>query len=493
MLALFARPESRFVVPFAVAVLVVAALYFQLSAGHFFNEDYAVYLQQAFRLTHPGMDMGVVSTFEPSMPLSAQSPLQYPPLLAMLYALPVYFAGFDLYFFKILQLVLLLAGLLVFCRAMLGWQYRRYEIAVSLLVFGLAAEIHRSINNIGSDFPFLLFVFLALMAIDAFSKATDRVVLWGIAAGAAIFLAIDMRTVGVALVPTLVWADAALHRRLRTALILPIATMAALWSVQKLLLGGGQAYGFVFHYPFFPLLTNAKVYYLSMVRPFEATILGGFAPIPLLVLFAFALVGVWEGILHNRPVALFTMLYTALLIVLPDFHVGARYLIPLILVFGAFACRGAAIIKGLWHGRMRWLTAAVAGLAVGLFALSPRPFFGASLPFGVGTPAAREVFAFIRAQVPADAILATAKFRSFHLFTGRRTIRYWVYGKPQPFGAWASQNHVRYAVIKTSARAGDYDYSDCPDHPLCRPDSEHPYAKAIFRNRDFTVFSIAAR
>jgi hypothetical protein len=482
-------------VPYASTVFVVVALWFQLSTGHFFNEDYAVYLQQAFNLAHHSTDMGIVYRFDPSMPLVAQSPLQYPPLLAMLYALPVSIAGFDLGLFKLLQLALLFAGLLVFCRAMLGWGYRPYEIALSLLVFGLAAEIHRSINNIGSDFPFLLFALLALLAIERFVKATDHAMLWGVVAGAAVFLAIDMRTLGVALVPTLLWADVAAHRRLRPALLAPFAVLGLLWSAQKLLLGDGQSYQFVFHYPFFPVITNAKVYYLSMVKPFEATILGRLAPIPVLLLFGIALAGVAEGIRHNRAIALFITLYTALLFALPDFHTGARYLIPQILVLGAVACRGAVVVKDQlfrrWQIDLRWLTPAVAGLALGLFVLSPRPSFGASLPYGVGTPAAREVFAFIQAKVPDDAIVVVSKFRSFHLFTGRRTIRYWLYDNPPPFDQWLRQNHVRYAVVKTSAHQGDYDYSDCPDHPLCGP--APAYAKAIFRNRDFTVFAIETR
>lgn len=495
MFAHFTRLGAKPAIPYAVAVLVIVALWFQLSAGHFFNEDYAVYLQQAFNLAHHSTDMGIVYRFDPTMPLVAQSPLQYPPLLAMLYALPVSIAGFDFGLFKLLQLALLLAGLLVFCRAMLGWGYRPYEIAVSLLVFGLAAEIHRSINNIGSDFPFLLFAVLALLAIDRFAKAADYALLWGVVAGAAVFLAIDMRTLGVALVPTLLWADVATHRRLRPVLIAPFAALALLWGVQKLLLGDGQSYQFAFYYPFFQVITNTKVYYLSMVGPFEATILGRFAPIPVLLVFAFALAGVAEGIRSNRPIAQFITLYTVLLLVMPDFHTGARYLIPQILVLGAFACRGAMVVKDLrrWRIDLWWATPAVAGLALGLFVLSPRPSFGASLPYGAGTPAAQEVFAFIRTKVPDDAIVAVSKFRSFHLLTGRRTARYWLYGNPQPFDQWLTQNHARYAVVKTSARQGDYDFSDCPYHPLCRPESMPANAKVIFHNRDFKVFAIEER
>ena len=493
MLARFARLEPISLLPYAVAVLLAAVLYIEMSAGHPFNEDYAVYLQQAFNIMHPGSDMGIVHQLDLSMPLRDQSPLVYPPLLPLIYALPVYFAGYDLELFKVLQLLMLLAGLLLFCSAMLKWQYRPAEIAVSLLVFGFTFEIHRSINSISSDLPFIFFLFLALVLIDRFSR-TGRIG-WGAAAGAAIFLAMDMRTVGIALVPTLIWADIAAHRRLRPVLAAPIATLAGLWLFQRLLIGQSEAYGYILHYQFFVPVENLRQFYWSMVGPFDGTAIGGVAPLAFLALLAAAVIGIAEGIVRARPVALFITVYTALLLILPNFGAGARYIVPHILVFGAFACRGAFVMKDyllrLWQIKAPWLPAAVSVLAVGLFLMSPRPFGGDRLPYGVATPPAQEAFAFLRSQVSPGAIVATSKFRSFHLFTGRRTVRFTGKIKPDTLQAWLQGNGVRYAVIKTSPRLGSFDYSDCPRHPLCGPDVSHPYAKAVFRNRDFEVLAVA--
>jgi hypothetical protein len=490
------RIDPRAFVAGVVAFVVVAALYAQMSFGHPLDEDYAVYLRQAYNMTHHVLngDMGIVYRFDPSLPLRNQGPLVYPPLLPFLYALPVHFFGYDLELFKALQLVLLLAGLLVFCRAMLNCGYSLLEIVTSLVIFGLSFETRRSVNIICADLPFLLFLFLALALMEKYAAQTSRSgVAWGAAAGAAAFLAIDIRTVGIVLLPALIWTDVARHRRVRKLLLAPLAAFVVLWLGQKLFAGQGEAYEYILHYRFFTPIENARQLYWSLAGPFSWSVIGGAAPAILLALLLLAAVGAGEGVLRGRSVALFMVLYTALLLVLPNFDAGTRYLVPQLLVLGAFACRGASIIAG-WLEQRRPLAhflpevAAVAG--VGLFLLVPRPFPYERLPFGVETPAAQETFAFVRSHVPADALVATSKYRSFSLFTGRRTIREPGNANAVTFETWLKNNKVQYAVVKVSLGLAHYDFSDCPHLPLCGPDASHPYATTIFRNRDFTVFRI---
>src|SRR5206468_4032527 len=126
---------------------------------------------------------------------------------------------------------------------------------------------------------------------------------------------------------------------------------------------------------------------------------------------------------------------TILLLVLPNFGAGARYLVPHLLVLGAFAVRGAALIGQLAGAGLRTRRAFAWGTTVlGLIwcILVPSPLPSGHWNFGVTADPSREMFAFIREQTPADALLAASKPRSFHLFTQRTTIR------PPPFATTAA-------------------------------------------------------
>src|SRR5579871_206461 len=95
--------------PIFISSAVIVYLFYCLHAGQPMNEDYAVYLQQAWNIGHHVAmnNVGVIYHLDPAEPLSRQSPLTYPPLLPLLYAVPVLCVDFDLEFFKYLQFAIL--------------------------------------------------------------------------------------------------------------------------------------------------------------------------------------------------------------------------------------------------------------------------------------------------------------------------------------------------------------------------------------------------
>jgi hypothetical protein len=125
------------VIPYFLAIATICYLYTTLFDGQMFNEHYAVYLQQAWNLAHhlPMRDMGVVQYFDPNLDILHQSPLTYPPLLPLIYALPVLAFGFNIVIFKTIQLTILLAGLLIFAYAKGKWRFDIKEVSSSILIF----------------------------------------------------------------------------------------------------------------------------------------------------------------------------------------------------------------------------------------------------------------------------------------------------------------------------------------------------------------------
>lgn len=484
--------------PYLLTAFIVGYLYSTLGIGHLFDEDFAVYLQQAYNIVHNVTmnKMGVVQYYDPTLPLLYVSPVVYPPIGPLLYAVPILFFGFDLTLLKTIQLGWLALGLLLFCFFMLKrWQFTIFEVCASLVVFAGSAELRRSVNTIGSDLPFILFLILGLGTISQVTACPKRGrFAWGVCAGAAIFLATDLRTVGVALIPTLACTDLIVHRRLRPAAILvPFAVSAALWLAQGLVIDRASPYNAVLQYPFFTPIANLKDFYWALARPLSGSTCGIWAIAVLWVLGVFAAVGlVWEAA-RGTAVAVFIVLYTAMLLILPEFNTGARYLVPHLLVFGAFAVRGASLIAGLLARRsasLRNVPYGVAALAVAWSCLVPAPLPSGEWKFGVMTAPAQQTFAAVRKKIPANAILATTKPRSFHLFTQRTTIRLPWRAPPEGMTRWLRAHGVTAVVIKTSPPGNRYDYSDYPERLFCRTAAVALWADEVFHNGDYALFTI---
>jgi hypothetical protein len=493
------RPKPAVdLIPFVLAIATVGYLYIGLSDGQLFNEDYAVYLQQAWNIANhvPMADVGVIQYFDPNRPLLMHGPLTYPSLLPLIYAYPVSVFGFDLQIFKTIQLGLLLSGLLLFCYAMKSWGFTVVEISSSILVFTLSYEIRRSVDSIGSDLPFILFLIVALLSIDSFVRSTGTQRYgWGIISGSAIFLAVSLRTVGVALLPTLVLADFLAHRRLKViSLTVPIITLAALWLGQRVLGLSGESYEFITNFRFFTPAENIQQFYWAFAQPSASSAFPRVAIGIFLILAVLATIGLLYEAARGMVIAIFIVAYTVLLLVLPNFGSGARYLVPNLLVLGAFAARGATLISRIAGAGMRtrqagvWSTA-VLGLAWCI--LMPAPLPSGHWNFGVAAAPAREMFDFIREQTPADALLAASKPRSFHLFTRRTTIRPPVLGTMAEMMAWLKDRRVSYVVVKYSPSQWNYDLTDCPEMPLCRTDHETRGVEELFRNSDFVLFHLS--
>jgi len=484
-------------IPSVLAIATVFYLYMGLSDGQLFNEDYAVYLQQAWNIANhvPMADVGVIQYFDPSRPLLMNGPLTYPSLLPLIYAYPVSVFGFNLKILKTIQIGLLLSGLLLFCYAMKRWEFTIFEASSSILIFTLSYEVRRSVNSIGSDLPFILFLVVAVLSIDSFVKSTGtRRYGWGILSGAAIFLAVSLRTVGVALLPTLLLADLLGHRRLNVlSLTIPMITLTALWIGQRALGLSGGNYEFITNFRFFTPAENIQQFYWAFAQPstnsaFPRVVIGIF-----LILVAVATIGVLYEAARGMVIAIFIVAYTVLLLVLPNFGAGARYLVPNLLVLGAFAARGATLISRMVGAGMRTRQACVWGTAVlGLMwcILMPSPLPSGHWNFGVAADPAREMFAFIREQTPAGALLAASKPRSFHLFTRRTTIRPPAVGTMAEMMAWLKDHRVSYVVVKYSPPQWNYDLTDCPEMPLCRTDHHTPGIEELFRNSDFVLFRL---
>ena len=487
------------IIPFILSFVITFFFYTRLIPGHPFNEDYAVYLKEAFNIGHgrPLSEMGVDYYFDPN--LYFQGPLAFPPLLPALYAAPVAIFGYDIEILKELSLILLLLGLVTFSYALRLWGFSVLATSASLVLFSLLPIIRYSVNGIGSDLPFLVFIILALITIEKATRAPSGTAWrWGIAMGIAIFLATEMRIVGIVLFPT-AWLVSLIRQRVivRWELVAAAVAFSSLWGIDHTVIDYGAGYGFILHHTFFTPIANLRQFYWILAGQWRSASLPAGAEILLIGLVGLAVVGVAYEITRGTAAAVFLLCYTVLLLVLPNSIIsvaGGRYLIPHILFFGAFICRGAGIVSQIFLKRSlvtsNAVTLVAATVATLLFTLSDRAYPSGLKSIGTDTPAARETFAFIRTNLPSSVRLATSKYRSFHLFTSRRTIMPLTVRTRMELVRWLEQNKVDYVVLKYSPPNASLSFSDCPNSPLCELGANTEDLQEIWHNSDFRVFRV---
>jgi hypothetical protein len=482
----------------AAAVVIIACVFLltRLHSGHPMDEDFSVYLKEAVNIAHgrPVAETGVVYILDRQATLEAQAPATYPPILPLIFAPFVGVLGLNFPVLKLVQLTLLFSGfgLLAAFHKRLGFSL--FEACASIALFCLLPEIVWQVNDVSSDLPFLFFLVAALLAIETqLAAPPERRVRAGILAGIAIFAAFDTRTVGVALLPAAALALIVLEKRqLRpNGLFIPGAVFALLWLIQSKLTSQQSAYSYVLDHKFFDVVATLKSFYWHMLKPWDGTGFALPATAIILALAALAAIGVLDGMRRGQAAAWFCSVYFAMLLVLPNFDAGLRYLVPVFLFLGAFAARGAEFAAGMLRldRRKAAIPAAVFIAATMLLMLRVLPA-NAPLPSGVLAPNTSQVFAFLKDHTEPGSLLAVSKYRAFHLFTGRLTIHppLRALRSAGDLSRWLAENHVGYLVLKTSPSLSGSDYSDCPQWPLCGSPLDE--TAKVFGNADYQVFKL---
>jgi len=275
-------------------------------------------------------------------------------------------------------------------------------------------------NIITSDEPFLAFLYLAFFLME---KARDpdrplgRRTLWGVALGAAMYLAYGSRTPGVLLVPALLAADLWQTRRIARPSLAAVAVFALLAGLQSFLLHSDRFYLDQLGMDPRVLLAHA-VGYASRWAAFFSN---GYSKAAAAALFAavmvLALVGFARRVRQGGSAwEIFAVLYLGVILVWPSYE-GERYLYPILPLWLFYAFTGAMSTLRSRAGRIvgAVLAVAIAVSYAGRWAtLDFRP-----LDEGVTSPNAVAMLEHIRRNTGADDVIVFIKPRAMALLTGR--------------------------------------------------------------------------
>jgi hypothetical protein len=422
-----AKHWKYWVAPMFAIALFTLYIWRQTPGHDWYAGDCAMYLMHARNLAMgiPYAQTAYVPQPETFRLGPSTYPAGYPLLLAPLYAL----YGYNFLAFKTLTNALLaLSTLLIY----LYVRRSTGDIAAWLIMFavGLSKFYFSVWNALGSDAAFLTELFLVLLLQDVAEARGDldrRPVLWGVILGAGAWYAYTTRSIGAALFIGMilreVWRNWPRRGSLRTWVYLAalMATFIPLSLVSSRLWHSDSSYRGQFVLS--PMIWLSHL--IVCLKLFSYLWINGFSNSLRIAAWAvtlpLALWGLFQRLRRGPKLSeTFVVCYMAVLI--PYWDPVDRYLGPLYPLYLVYAWEGLnALLRFTRNGMAATLRYAAAALVVAIGLSNLRPSNLQAPDPDVASPAASGIFAYIRNNTPADALIVAHEPRWVGLFTGRRS------------------------------------------------------------------------
>lgn len=411
-------------------VLAAATLFYlaTLRPGHRAG-DFAMYVQHTANMAE-GRAYAETGYFQNPASTSVGT-TSYPPGLPVL-LLPIYAAaGFDLVAMKALMSVLFVLALVIF------WLMTRdnltaafaaamlFDVAFSPYLWGFK-------DNVESDFPFLLPLFLALWLMQRSSKRGSGVFGF-VGLGAVMYAAVAIRSIGLVLPITLLLYDLVEGRRKFPSPRFWIATstLVVMMMVQAMVLpleSGSYSSAFLQQVGspgqfVQSMITNAKFYILACAG--RLLLSNGHGTLWADVLLAICIVPFLAGLvarIRSRigVLEVFFVVYAGILLVWPFRQ--PNYLIPLIPLLSYYIFVGLESLAKRFIPRSPGLAAAVAlGVLVLTYGLRYQTLDFRHVPHDVMSEASIAFYEHVKTSTPEHAVILSRVPREVAFFTGRRS------------------------------------------------------------------------
>jgi len=460
---------------------MATAYFFGLTAGHVFvQDDFAAYVMHAANLVE-GRPYSAIH-YVPNTQAPWVSPVNgYPPVYPLLLA-PVYWRlGMNLRAMKTVTVgtfVIFLAAFALWVKPLVSSGPR--VVVVGLV--GLSPAFWSYRDLISSEFPYLMFSFLALLAIGRGSSVGRgwQQAGWVLTAGLPLYACYGTRTIGISLCGALVAAELLRWRKPTHLFLLVLGVAAGLITLQSVLLTSPTGYAAVAHFSGRSMLENAASYAKSLSHAWE----NGFsnaAQVGLtVVLSGFAGLAFWKRIRGGALEAFYLVIYVGILLAWGA-QIGIRGLIPVLPIYLTYVVLGIAETVKHWQVQRARALVAIVAVCVALTylgGLRQRPWQATMA--NVNDASAQELFAFLRGRTEPSDLLLFSKPRSIALFSGRATASLGTQEAESDSARFLRENEVRF-VIQTSWNPPSY-------ARLLSEDGEQ-FAE-VFRNRDFQVFRV---
>ncbi len=406
-------------------------------------DDQGMYLMHAENIIagHPYAKTNYIFNSDTSL----VGPRLYPPVWPALLAVPLVLHDGNLESVKY-YMVLLFGGILILTYLLAR---ARLDAMTALLpVVGLAISpwLWEYKENLLSELPFIFFALASLVtleAIDARNRSREARMVLGVAAGLLIALACGTRSVGIVLIPTILFYDVVKFRRLRlnTFWILMVSTIGIglLMSsgnffgaydnlISQATDGGGTEGGGIGQGRVLQTILSLPTHFAELFVSLTALwALGPSNPFILAMgvfILGVMIIGAVRSVLEHFSLSeAFVLGYFGLILILP-FGAGPRLVMPfmpLAAIYAVYAFRGTniqAFDQFKKSGMIGLCTFFTLSAIFSHGSLSHQPFTD-----GPMNPDAKAMAASVQQLVPENSAVIYRRARLLAYFSGRPTLR----------------------------------------------------------------------
>jgi len=472
------HPDERW---WLSALIVTIGLFYGLTlrTGHNWGDDFAMFIHHAKNIVEgkPYADTGYV--FNPYHP--GFGPNAYPPVFPLLIA-PVYrWLGVNLEAMKMEAIPFLLVSLIFWYKVF----RKSLSVSWSLLVvalIGLHPEVWDFKDNVLVDFYFLFFLSASFYMIQALREDHSLAHQWshGCLLGFFFYLACGTKTLGIALVISLILGDIWQWKKPKVGHITALLVCTGLLGIQYLILGTDsrlqQDALTTFHSTYQNLIWYTEEFCALWHNGYSKTItVGLFGVLSLFVLKGYVY-SVKKGI---TALELFPWIYMLPVLLYP-WSGAFRLIMPLLPLYCFY------MVLGMQHTRVkdsyRWaypvLFGAIFCTYISRYTSLPwGPYEG-----GVTAPEAVQLFTYVRDHTAQNDLVVCLKPRAIALFTGRRATVYHESTPAAPLWKFLRDSQANY-LLET--------HDDAPHYRRFIQDHSRDLI-LIFSNIDFKLWKIRA-
>jgi hypothetical protein len=291
---------------------------------------------------------------------------------------------------------------------------------------GLSPAFWSYRDLIASEFPYMMFSFLALLAIrGAYSglEHRDWRIAWAFVVAILLYATYGTRTIRIALPVAMFCADLARFKRPSRFLILSLCFLAALIGFQTLLMSSPKGYLSAAHFSVVSIVANVWHYAKSLTYAWQNGVSKSAQVVLAFALTVSAAIAYGQGLRRERSTEHFYLIIYLSILIAWGAQIGIGGLLPILPFYITNALLGIAdFLHRLKAGPLK--TALVGSLAalIGisyLVALRQSPW-QASIA-NVADPSAQQTFVFLRTHTTPSDLIVFPRPRSMALSTGRRT------------------------------------------------------------------------
>ncbi len=415
----------------STVILIIGSFYlFTIRQGHFWGDDYSVYIQNAKNIVD-GVDYNTTGYLYLAPYIG---PGSYPPIFP-LFLVPVYWLfGINLTAMKVEIVLAVMFSLLLLTR-LLKEHLSIKEQVILLAMVGLNPVFWEIKDRVQSEPLFLVTINLSLYFVCRFYKSSG-IHRWAkfayvLATGASFYLAYGTRSVGLLLLPCLVLYDVFRNGKLSWPSSYGVGVVMVtimLILLQSLLLPRAHSYieqvqpgsqHFLYNWMVF-IRDNVLRYTFSLAELWDNIYIKAPRIVLTILMSILAVIGfIAQAKRKVTFLELFVGLYAICIIIVPMTG-GIRYLLPIVPFYLFYSLQG---IKALPPG------SSFRNAVIAIVVISVTTTYAASystrnfreIPNGVTKAEAIEFFDYVKKQTNENDVFIFTKPRALALFTGRKS------------------------------------------------------------------------